>query len=240
MKRMTMSARIARGLKLGLTQSQAKALGALRTPEAIQSFVSHIPMNFEPGGGTALSVTEVLKQNRAHCIEAAMVAACAFWMNGEPPLLMDMGSDWGDDDHVVALFRRRGHWGCVSKSNGPWLRYRDPIYRSLRELALSFMHEYSKKRRKTLRTYSVAVDLRRMDPRLWVTNPRFCEEVVDLLTVARHYRLMPRGVRLRLRDRVEMAADAVDEHPHPKSKQAEAERRARRRRRARRARKSRS
>lgn len=112
---------------------------------------------------------------------------------GEPPLLMDMGAARGDVDHVVALFRRHGCWGAISKSNSPFLRYRDPIYRSLRELSLSFFPQYVKKRRKTLRTYSVSFDLRRVDPGLWVTHPGFCHQVVDALTAARHSTILPPG-----------------------------------------------
>ena len=103
-----------------------------------------------------------------------------------------------DDPHVVALFRRRGAWGAISKSNGAHLRYRDPIYRSLRELALSYFHEYFDKRgRKTLRSYSVAFDLRRIDPGLWITHETMCEEANARLAGLRHYPLVsPRQRRL--------------------------------------------
>jgi hypothetical protein len=213
-----MTSPLARGLKLGLGRAAARALARLRTPEAVQEFVNAIPMNFEPDGDTALSVAEVLRQRRAHCIEAAMLAACAFAMHGRPPLLMDMGADDTDDDHVIALFRRGRYWGAISKSNGYYLRWRDPIYRSLRELALSYFHEYVRRGRKTLRTYSVPVDLRRVEPRLWVTNPGFCEEIVDLLTAARHFRLLPPGGAKALRpvDCVERRAHRIDEYRAPK------------------------
>src|SRR5205814_1162590 len=79
---------------------------------------------------------------RAHCIEGAFVAACALWVHGDPPLVMYMDCDSSDYPHVIALFRRTAAWGAISKHNGPQLRYRDPIYRSLRELAMSYFHEY--------------------------------------------------------------------------------------------------
>ncbi|MBL8645374.1 MAG: hypothetical protein JNK21_15685 [Rhodospirillaceae bacterium] len=207
-------------MHLGLPRRQAVQLSALTTPEAIQDFIVKIPMNFEVGGGTALSVTETLKQRRAHCIEAAMVAAMALYMNGHPPLLMDMGAAEGDVDHVIALFKRGKYWGAISKSNGAYLRYRDPIFKNLRELALSYFWEYTKGRKKTLRTYSVPVDLRRTEPKLWVTNPKFCEEIVDILTVARHFNLVPRGQDKRLRpiDHIERKAFKLDEYASPKRK----------------------
>ena len=202
------------GLALGLPRPLAKRLAAPRTPERIQDFVNAIPWNHETQGPTARSVVGTLQAGRAHCVEAAFVAACGLWLAGEPPLLMDMGAE-GDVDHVVALFRRDGRWGAISKSNSPFLRYRDPIHRSLRELAISFFSQYVKGRRKTLRTYSVAVDLRRFDPALWVTHRGFCHAVVDALTAARHFPLLPPGARRPLRsiDEIEDRSNQLKEFP---------------------------
>ncbi|HET7403670.1 MAG TPA: hypothetical protein VFJ62_17865, partial [Usitatibacter sp.] len=120
---------------LGLTLREYATLKRLDTPEKIQAFLNAIPCNHEIGGETILSVREVLRQRRAHCIEGAMVAACALWVHGEPPLVMHLDCDTSDYPHVIALFRRHGAWGAISKTNGAPLRYRDPIYRTLRELA---------------------------------------------------------------------------------------------------------
>jgi hypothetical protein len=206
---------LALGLFLGLPRSLAASLAALRTPERIQDFVNGLRWNREAAGPTARSVAESLRHGEAHCVEAAFVAACGLWLAGDPPLVMDMGAARGDVDHVVALFRRRGHWGAISKSNSPFLRYRDPIYRSLRELTLSFFPQYVKKRRKTLRTYSVSVDLRRCDPALWVTHSGFCHDVVDSLTAARHFRILPPGVEGGLRpiDEIEARSNLLRDHP---------------------------
>jgi hypothetical protein len=199
-------------LDLGLDAPQARRLGRLRSPERVQDFVSAIPWNFQDEGPTAASVVGVLETRMAHCIEGAFVAACALWMAGLPPLLMDLGAARGDVDHVVALFRRDGCWGAISKSNSPFLRYRDPIYRSLRELALSYFPQYVKLRRKTLRTFSVPVDLRRYDPALWVTRRGFCREMVDSLTAARHHDLLPAGASLRPIDEVEARANLLRDY----------------------------
>src|SRR5689334_15347185 len=138
--------RIARCEDLGLTPREHATLRKLDTPQKIQAFLNDIPCNHEIGGETVLSVREVLRQRRAHCIEGAMVACAALWVNGHPPLVMHLDCDLSDYPHVIALFRRGGAWGAISKTNGTPLRYRDPIYRSLRELALSYFHEYSNKR----------------------------------------------------------------------------------------------
>ena len=204
--------------ELGLTEGEFTLLSRLDSPQIIQLFLNSIPINHEIGGETLLSVREVLKQRRAHCIEAAFVAACALWMHGEPPLVMHLDCDMSDDPHVLALFRRKGAWGALSKSNGTHLRYRDPIYRSLRELALSFFHEYFNKHgQKTLRAYSTSFDMRRIDPRLWVTCPTDCTEANARLAGLRHYALMAQGqVRLLSpRDAFEQLAAKTVEYPRP-------------------------
>lgn len=210
-----MNARLKLAVEIGLTRGIATRLAGLRTPERIQDFVSRLRWNHQSDGPTALSVVEVLRHEHAHCIEGAFVAACALWLNGHPPLLIDLGAARGDVDHVMAIFRCGRHWGAISKSNSPYLRYRDPIYRNLRELALSFFPQYVKLRRKTLRTYSVPVDLRRYDPTLWVTRAGFCHEMVDALTAARHFDILPADGQPRLRpiDEIEARANLLRDHP---------------------------
>ncbi len=209
-----MATGIDQGVAVGLSRATAQRLAALRTPERIQEFVNAIPWNFETEGPTARSVVGVLAHGQAHCIEAAFVAACSLWLAGEPPLLLDLGSARGDVDHVVAVFRRGRHWGAISKSNSPFLRYRDPIHRSLRELAISFFPQYVKGRRKTLRTYSVPVDMRRYDPAVWVTHPGFCHEIVDTLTGARHFPILPPQFRGPLRpiDEIEARSNLLRDY----------------------------
>ncbi|MBM3384794.1 MAG: hypothetical protein FJY40_06635 [Betaproteobacteria bacterium] len=178
---------------LGLTRAEFAVLRRLRTPEKIQQFLYGLKQNFEPNGDSCHSVREVLRARRAHCIEGAMLAACALWVHGEPPLLLDLQAV-RDYDHVVALFRRRGRWGAISKTNGIGLRWRDPVYRSLRELAMSWFHEYYNKRdHKTLRTYSVPYDLRRLQPAQWVTVEDGAWDVVDELEDIRHFKLLAPG-----------------------------------------------
>ena len=210
--------RFARREDLGLTRSEFAVLRRLSTPQKIQSFLNAICVNHEAGGETILSVREVLAQRRAHCIEAALVGACAFWIHGEPPWVMHLDCVPTDYPHVVALFRRSGAWGAISKSNGAPLRYRDPIYRSLRELAMSYFHEYSDSHgRKTLRSYSAAFDLRRVDSALWVTSKHACLETNDHLASARHYPLLTRGQErlLARRDPFERRAATMVEYPAP-------------------------
>jgi hypothetical protein len=183
--------RRARREDLGLDARAFAQLAALASPARIQAFVNAIPVNFEPDGETVRSVRGVLAHRRAHCIEGAMVAACAMWIHGDAPLLMHLDCVLGDYPHVVALFRHDGHWGAISKSNHAVLRYRDPVYRSLRELAMSYLHEFRDRAgRKTLRSYSGAFDLRDVPATEWVTSEASCWAVHDRLAARRHYPLL--------------------------------------------------
>ena len=214
---------------LRLTPREFARLERLGTPQQIQAFINAIPANHEVGGETILSVREVLRQRRAHCIEGAFVAACALWIHGEPPLVMHMECSPTDYPHVVALYRRGRAWGAISKANGAVLRFRDPVYRSLRELAMSYFHEYSDRRgRKTLRSHSGAFDLRHIDPESWVTRPTACREIDGQLAALRHYPLLsPAQERLLApRDAFERAVARVVQYPaKPHSSPAPARRR---------------
>ena len=182
--------RFARTQDLGLARSEFAVLRRLDTPQKIQRFLYQLGQNFELDGDTCRPVREVLRARRAHCIEGAMLAACALWVHGEPPLLLDMRA-MRDYDHVVALFRRNGRWGAISKTNGIGLRWRDPVYRTLHELAMSYFHEYCNRRdHKTLREYSVPFDLRRVDPAIWVTGKKNAWSIPEALDALRHFRLM--------------------------------------------------
>ena len=216
--------RLPRREDLGLTSAEFAVLRRLDSPHRIQGFVYGLSQNFELAGETCLTVREVLRTRRAHCIEGAMLAACALWVHGEAPLLLDMRAVH-DFDHVVALYRRNGFWGAISKTNGIFLRSRDPVYRDLRELAMSYFHEYANRRSdKTLREYSVPYDLRRLDPGIWLTGTKLkgrkrnAWEVAEALDALRHFRLVGRR-QLRTvtrRDPFERQAGAMLQYRRPK------------------------
>jgi len=210
--------RRAKPKELGLSSREFAILGKLDTPQKIQTFLNSIPINHELEGETILSVREVLRQRRAHCIEGAFLAACALWVHGNPPLLLHLDCDLSDYPHVIALFRRKGAWGAISKTNGSALRYRDPIYRTLRELAMSYFHEYFNRRYiKTLRSYSQPLDLRKVYPALCITNEQACENIHDRLVRARHYPLISKSQErlLATRDSFERTASKLLQYPKP-------------------------
>jgi hypothetical protein len=131
----------------------------------------------------------VLRERKGHCLEGALLAAAALRVNGQPPLLMDLEAV-RDDDHVIALYRERGLWGGIAKSNYAGLRFRAPVYRTLRELALSYFDNYFNLRgERTLRAYSVPVNLTRLDRFHWMTDEEDVWCVAEALIAARHYPL---------------------------------------------------
>lgn len=151
------------------TSRELRTLRSLKTPYGIQRLLYDMPYHLAT---TAWSPRRVLRERTAHCLEAAIFAAAALRVNGFPPLLVDLEAEH-DTDHVIAVFRVRGHWGAVAKSNYSGLGYREPIYRTLRELALSYFDAYFNLRRQhTLRRYSRPVDLGRFDDRGWMTDER--------------------------------------------------------------------
>ena len=180
------------------TAAERAAFRRLATPEKIQRFLDELPYNKEPHGPTCRSPRRVLRDRTAHCMEGALAGAAALRMLGHPPLLLDLEAV-RDDDHVLAIFRCRGHWGALAKSNYTSCRYREPVYRSLRELAMSYFDTYFNLRRKrTLRTFSRPVNLKRFDPQQWMTTEKPIWFIIYYLLEIHHYKLLSRAMINRL------------------------------------------
>jgi hypothetical protein len=149
--------------------SELRTLRALKTPDGIQKFLDDLPYNL---GYTARSPKKVLQDRTASCFEGGVFAAAALRVLGFPPLIFDLEAEQ-DTDHVVAIFKMRAHWGAVAKSNFTGCRYREPVYRSLRELAMSYFNIYFNLRwERTLRRYSRPVNLTRFDRLNWMTTDK--------------------------------------------------------------------
>lgn len=235
----------------GLSPKNYKILKRLNTPKKIQDFLDTLPLNFEHGYETYMSVERTLNAGKAHCLEAGLVAALALWIQGEPPLLLDLKSNNGDD-HIVALYRiseKQGvrrldgqksrnlqnpivqRWGAISKTNHTTLRFRDPVYESVRELALSYFHEYIhlKTGEKILESYSEPFDLRTVcGPRAikgkknakdmepitdWISGPKELFWLADAIDNSPHHQIYPKAHKkyLRKADCMELKAGNVTE-----------------------------
>jgi len=201
-------------IMLGLNKREIKILKGLNTPGKIQDFLNRIPINFEEKGDTCMSPRMVLKNRKAHCIEGAMLAAAALRVHGEKPLVVDMTATKKDFDHVICVFKKDGKWGAIGKTNHPVLRYREPVYKSIRELVMSFFHEYfDDDGKKNLRSYSAPVDLSRFDHFNWMASEEDIWYIPDYLEKIKHFPILTRSqiAGLRKADRVELDAGDIVE-----------------------------
>jgi hypothetical protein len=201
---MTPSSRISASLKshdkrtatdFGFSASELRRLRTLRTPVGIQRYLDDIPYHL---AGTSWSPRVVLREQTAHCLEGAILAAAALRVLGFPPLLFDLEADH-DTDHVIAIFRLRGHWGALAKSNFAGCLYREPVYRTLRELALSYFNGYFNLRgERTLRRYSRPVNLARFDRLNWMTSEKQVWFIAEYLCDVSHLPLLKPGMEKHL------------------------------------------
>ena len=175
--------------------AEIRALRTLKSPAGIQRFLDGIPYHL---AGTAWSPRTVLREKTAHCLEGAIFGAAALRVLGFPPLILDLEADQ-DTDHVLAVFKMRGHWGAIAKSNFSGCRYREPVYRTLRELALSYFNIYFNLRgERTLRRYSQPVNLKRFDDRAWMTSGKDIWFIAEYLCDVPHQPLLKRGLEKNL------------------------------------------
>lgn len=214
-------------LRALLSPAEHRVISKLSSPKKIQDYLEALPQNFPSSREGILPPAQVLAQKRAHCIEGAILAATSLAYHGREPLLLDLRASDDDDDHVVALFKEGGYWGALSKTNHPVLRYRDPIYKTVRELAMTYFHEYflwkeSKGKlqgKKTLRNYSKPFDLRRYKPGAY-WNVKDLDWLAEELDASPHFPFMPKGLEKTLRPatRIETLAMEMTEWPNPKKK----------------------
>lgn len=217
-----------------LTKEEVGVFKKLNSPRKLQDFLNSIPANFEKRGETLMSPRRVLKENKAHCMEGAMLAAAVLWWHGQKPLLLDLKTSDNDYDHVVALFKKHGCWGAISKTNHAVLRYREPVYANIRELAMSYFHEYFMDNgAKTLRSYSTPFDLStpriprrgklkdemplangaKVKPWVWITAEEDLWEVSDRLDDSPHRPILDKKMLASLRraDLIEIKAGKLTE-----------------------------
>jgi hypothetical protein len=181
--------------RFGLTPSEWNLLRGLRTPAKIQAYLEDkLAYNKEPKGPSCFSPRTVMRLGCAHCMEGAMFAAAALRVQGNPPLLVDLEAV-RDDDHVIAVFRNDGHWGAIGKSNYSGLRFREPVYRSLRELAMSYFDDYfNLQGERSLRAYSTRpVNLARFDSIEWMSTEKEVWAIPEYLCQIAHTPLLKPG-----------------------------------------------
>jgi len=197
-----------------LTKKEEKILKKLNSPKKIQDFLNKIPINFEPDGDTCYSPRKVLEKNKCHCIEGALFAVFALHFHRQKAFVVDMKATKDDFEHVIAVFKKNGKFGAISKTNHAVLRYREPVYNSVREIVMSYFHEYfTDKGKKTLRSFSVPVDILKKFGAGWATSKENLWEIHDYLDNVKHFKILNRKQikGLREADKIEIKAGKIVE-----------------------------
>jgi hypothetical protein len=172
-----------------------KILRKLNTPRKIQDFLDKVPFNFEKKGDTYMSPKRMLRENKAHCFEGALFAAACLQTAGIPNWIMDLKVKnlKEDSDHTLCLFKINGYWGAISKTNHSVLRWRDPIYKTHRELAISYYHEYFlDDGQKTLKSFSKPFDIWKKFGSSWVESEEDLDEIAYTLDKSPHTDFVPK------------------------------------------------
>ena len=181
---------ISKDFEHALSKSERRIIAQLTTPRKIQDFLDGLPYSVESIYRCPL---RVFQEHTAHCFDGALFAAAALRRLGYPPLVLNMSAIVEDDDHLLALYKRDGHWGAVAKSNFVGLRFREPIYRNLRELMMSYFEQfYSLERKKSLRSYTVPLNLRVFDKLNWMMSDEPLERIGERLDELRKVPLLTR------------------------------------------------
>ncbi|MFA5991516.1 MAG: hypothetical protein WC794_04710 [Candidatus Doudnabacteria bacterium] len=196
--------------------AEIKLFKRLSTPAKIQDYLNGLKFNFEKQGETCYSPRMVIKNKTAHCMEGAMFAAAALDFCGARPWVVDLRSiKPQDDDHVIAVFKQFNCFGAISKTNHGVLRYREPVYKTLRELIMSYFHEYFLNTgQKTLREYSDLVDLKIFDYLDWRTSKEHLFAIPQKLDKVKHHKiLLPQQIKnLRPADKIEIQTGKITEY----------------------------
>lgn len=181
-----------RSFQEALSPTEHREVRELTSPRRIQDFLDGLLYSADPFYRCPL---RVLQERTAHCFDGALFAAAMLRPLGHPPLVLDMLPNDRDDDHVLALFKKDGHWGAVAKSNFAGLRFRDPVYRSLRELVMSYFQDfYNVEGEKTLRGYTVPLNLSAFDKAQWMALDAPADDIARRLDELRRFELLKDGM----------------------------------------------
>ncbi|OGI72926.1 hypothetical protein A3D42_01625 [Candidatus Nomurabacteria bacterium RIFCSPHIGHO2_02_FULL_41_18] len=196
------------------SKKEISVMRKLNTPAKVQDFLNSLKFNFEKNGQTLKSPLFTLRKQNAHCIEGALLGAYILSLHKFTPYLLHLKTIKNDFDHVIAPFKINGLWGALSKTNHAVLRYREPVYKSIRELAMSYFHEYFlNDGAKTMRQYSALLNLNRFE-NSWETMKGDLWGIDQELDKIKHYQVLPKEFikKLRKADKVEIEAGKIVEY----------------------------
>jgi hypothetical protein len=199
------------------TKKEIALMRKLNTPAKVQSFLNQLSFNFETNGETLKSPLFTLRVGNAHCLEGALLGAYILSLHGFKPFILHLKATTNDYDHVIVPFKVKGSmglWGALSKTNHAVLRYREPIYKNIRELVMSYFHEYFLDTgQKTLRQYSKLLNLNSFQKN-WMTLDGDLWGIDQELDKIKHYDIVPKDIikKLRKADRIEVQAGKIVEY----------------------------
>ncbi len=201
------------------SKKEIALLNKLNTPAKVQDFLNTIPFNFEHNKIDVIkSPLRVIRENNAHCIEGAILGAYVLSIHGYPPLILHLKTTSDDMEHVITVFKQDGLWGAMSKTNHSVLRYRDPIYKTIRELVMSYFHEYFLNNgSKTLRQYSAPLNLNIFE-KGWEVEMEDLWGIDEELDNIKHYDIFPKKSlkNLRKAEKIEIQAGKLTEYKSKK------------------------
>jgi len=199
---------------LSFTKKEIALIKKINTPAKVQDFLNSLRFNFEKDGReTIKSPIRVLREKNAHCLEGAILGAYVLSLHGHKPLILHLQTTKGDFDHIIALFKEDGLWGALSKTNHGVLRYREPVYKNIRELVMSYFHEYFlDDGKKTLRRYSKPLNLNVFEKN-WMLEEKDLWDIDEELDRIKHYDIAPKKVfkKLRKADKIEIEMGKIIE-----------------------------
>lgn len=193
------------------TEQELEFITRLDTPIKVQDYLDSILFNHEESGETCMSPRKVMKEKKAHCMEGALFASACLSLQKRKPLILSLKVIPSDYDHVIALYKENGYWGAISKTNHVVLGFRDPIYKTIRELAMSFFHEYflAKTGEKSLRGYSRPININTFD-NSWLTSEEDLFPIAIKICDSFHNMVIPKGNEKFLRKATRLERASAD------------------------------
>lgn len=199
-----------------LNKTEKKLLSKLTTPNKIQDFLDTIPFNHEKNSETCMSPKRVLKENKAHCIEGALLAGTILWLNNKDPLIISLKVKNSDYDHIITLYKENNYYGAISKTNHNVLRFRDPIYKTVRELVMSYFHEYFliSNGEKTLLGYTKPINIKKFGTK-WIEREDDLWDIAEKIYNTPIIEIVPKENKHLIRNagKIEMASANIPEWP---------------------------
>lgn len=202
--------------KYGYSKEEIRLFKKLNSPQKIQDYLNSLPFNFREDG-VFVSPRMVMKNKTSDCLEGALFAASVLEFHGEKPLILDLRSAKKpfDYDHIIAVFKKFNCFGAISKTNHAVLRYREPVYKTIRELVMSYFHEYFlNDGTKTLREYSLPYNLNKLNNLEWRTTDKNLWEIHEILDEIKHYPVLSKEQTKNLRkaDKIEIQSGKLVEY----------------------------